>query len=52
MWTRDKPGILRGLCSESIDPVYADPPFNSNKSYEAPFGSKAAGAKSRPGAPK
>ena len=24
--------------------IYADPPFNSNKNYEAPIGSKAAGA--------
>ena len=29
---------------QSIDLVYADPPFNSNKNYEAPIGSKAAGA--------
>ena len=36
--------ILRGLNSESIDLIYADPPFNSNKSYSAPIGSKAAGA--------
>ena len=44
MWTRDNLGILRGLNSESIDLMYADPPFNSNKNYEAPIGSKAAGA--------
>ena len=44
MWTRDNLDILRGLNSESIDLVYADPPFNSNKNYEAPIGSKAAGA--------
>ncbi len=44
MWTRDNLEILRGLNSESIDLVYADPPFNSNKSYAAPVGSKAAGA--------
>ena len=44
MWTRDNLDVLRGLNSESIDLVYADPPFNSNKNYEAPIGSKAAGA--------
>ena len=44
MWTRDNLDVLRGLNSESIDLVYADPPFNSNKNYEPPIGSKAAGA--------
>ena len=44
MWTRDNLDVLHGLNSESIDLVYADPPFNSNKNYEAPIGSKAAGA--------
>ena len=36
--------VLRGMEAESIDLVYADPPFNSNRSYAAPIGSKAAGA--------
>ena len=36
--------VLRGLDDASIDLVYADPPFNSNRLYEAPIGSKAAGA--------
>ena len=44
MWTEDNIHILRGLNSECIDLVYADPPFNSNKTYSAPIGSKAAGA--------
>ena len=44
MWTRDNLDVLRGLNSDSIDLVYADPPFNSNKDYAAPVGSKAAGA--------
>ena len=44
MWTRDNLDVLGGLNSESIDLVYADPSFNSNKDYEAPAGSKAAGA--------
>ena len=36
--------ILRGLDSSTIDLIYLDPPFNSNKTYEAPIGSEAAGA--------
>ena len=36
--------ILRGLDSETIDFIYLDPPFNSNRTYEAPIGSEAAGA--------
>ena len=36
--------ILRGLDSETIDLIYLDPPFNSNRTYEAPIGSDAAGA--------
>ena len=47
MWTRDNLDVRRGLNSESSDLVYADPPFNSNKNYEAPIGSKAAGPRSR-----
>ena len=35
---------MRGMNSESVDLIYLDPPFNSNKTYEAPIGSKAAGA--------
>ena len=44
MWTRDNLDVLRGLNSESIDLVYANPPFNSKKNYAAPVGSKSAGA--------
>ena len=36
--------VLRGIEAESVDMVYADPPFNSNRNYAAPIGSKAAGA--------
>ena len=35
---------LRGLNSESVDLIYLDPPFNSNRNYAAPVGSRAAGA--------
>ena len=40
----DNLGVLRGMNSASVDLVYLDPPFNSNRNYEAPIGSKAAGA--------
>ncbi len=33
--------------SASVDLIYLDPPFNSNRHYEAPIGSKAAGASFR-----
>ena len=36
--------ILRGLDTASVDLIYLDPPFNSNRNYSAPIGSKAAGA--------
>ena len=35
---------MRGLNSSCVDLIYLDPPFNSNKFYGAPIGSKAAGA--------
>ncbi len=44
LWTGDNLDILRGLNSESVDLIYLDPPFNSNKTYSAPIGSEAAGA--------
>ena len=44
IWTGDNLGILRGMNSECVDLIYLDPPFNSNKDYAAPVGSKAAGA--------
>ena len=44
IWTGDNLDILRGMNSESVDLIYLDPPFNSNRDYEAPVGSKAAGA--------
>lgn len=43
VWIRDNLEVLRGINSNSIDLIYLDPPFNSNKSYSAPIGSKAAG---------
>ncbi len=35
---------MRGLNSETVDLIYLDPPFNSNRDYAAPIGSEAAGA--------
>ena len=36
--------IMRGMNSDSVDLIYLDPPFNSNRNYAAPIGSQAAGA--------
>ena len=44
LWTGDNLDIMRGMNSESVDLIYADPPFNSNRTYSAPIGSEAAGA--------
>ena len=44
VWTGDNLDILRGINSESVELIYLDPPFNSNRDYAAPIGSKAAGA--------
>ena len=44
IWTGDNLAIMRGMNSGSVDLIYLDPPFNSNRNYEAPIGSKAAGA--------
>ena len=44
IFTKDNIDVLRGLNSECVDLIYLDPPFNSNKNYSAPIGSRAAGA--------
>ena len=44
IWTGDNLPIMRGMNSESVDLIYLDPPFNSNRTYSAPIGSEAAGA--------
>ena len=44
LWTGDNLDIMRGMNSETVDLIYLDPPFNSNKNYSAPIGSEAAGA--------
>ena len=44
IWTGDNLDIMRGMNSDSVDLIYLDPPFNSNRNYSAPIGSEAAGA--------
>ena len=44
LWTGDNLDIMRGMNSDSVDLIYLDPPFNSNKTYTAPMDSEAAGA--------
>ena len=44
LFTGDNLDVLRGMNSESVDLIYLDPPFNSNRNYAAPIGSEAAGA--------
>ena len=44
VWTGDNLPVMRGMNDTCIDLIYLDPPFNSNRHYEAPIGSKAAGA--------
>ncbi len=44
LWTGDNLDIKRGMNSESVDLIYLEPPFNSNRTCAAPIGSEAAGA--------
>ena len=44
IFSGDNLPILRGMDSASVDLIYLDPPFNSNRNYAAPIGSAAAGA--------
>ena len=44
LWTGDNLDIMRGMNSETVDLIYLDPPFNSNRDYSAPIGSEAAGS--------
>ena len=45
LWIDDNLRVLRGINSECVDLIYLDPPFNTKRIYNAPLGSKAAGAK-------
>ncbi len=44
LFTGDNIDVMRGMNSASVDLIYLDPPFNSNRDYAAPIGSEAAGA--------
>ena len=44
LFIADNLDIMRGIDSETIDLIYLDPAFNTNKQYKAPIGSKAEGA--------
>ncbi|MDR0926134.1 MAG: HNH endonuclease [Ignavibacteria bacterium] len=43
LYTNDNLFILNGLNSNLVDLIYLDPPFNTNRIFSAPIGSKAAG---------
>ena len=42
IWTGDNLDIMRGMNGETVDLIYLDPPFNSNRDYSAPIGSEGA----------
>ena len=44
IFCKDNLIIMRGINSNSIDLIYLDPPFNTNKVFTAPIGSSAEGA--------
>ena len=44
LFIADNLDILRGIDSETVDLIYLDPPFNTNRNYKAPIGSPAEGA--------
>lgn len=44
VWTGDNLYIMRGMNSGCVGLIYLDPPFNSNRTYEAPIGREATGA--------
>ena len=44
IFENDNLHVLRSLDTDSIDLIYLDPPFNSNRTFEASIGTEAAGA--------
>ncbi len=44
LFVGDNLHVMRGMDSQTVDLIYLDPPFNSNRTYSAPIGSQAAGA--------
>ena len=47
IWTGDNLDILRGINSETVDLIYLDPPFNSNRTYSAPSGARRPAPRSK-----
>ena len=45
IWTNDNLDIMRCINSKSVDLVYLDPPFNSNRNSAVPVDSQAAASK-------
>ena len=43
IFIRDNLDVLRCIDDQTVDLIYLDPPFNSNKKYGSPIGSKEAG---------
>ena len=43
IFIRDNLEVLRCIDDQTVDLIYLDPPFNSNKNYDSPIGSKEAG---------
>ena len=44
LWTGDNLDVMRGMNDDCVDLIYLDPPFNSDRDYEAPIGGAAEGA--------
>ena len=44
IFCRDNLEVLRGIDTETVDLIYLDPPFNTNKVHTSPIGSSAEGA--------
>ena len=44
LWTGDNLEVMRGMNDDCVDLIYLDPPFNSDRDYEAPIGGLAEGA--------
>lgn len=40
IWTADNLDVMRGMNSETIDLIYLDPPFNSDKKWQRPMEGK------------
>ena len=44
IFCRDNLEVLRGIDTETVDLIYLDPPFNTNRVHTSPIGSSAEGA--------